>query len=215
MEVAFWLPSENVVSPAMVRGRETEMSHLGIFALEVVGAAMGTKESLCRWGVKAWISMNIYVTGKGRCLRRSWGKDYQEQEDQYSNYLEIWASQVTLVVMNPLINAGDLRDMGSIPGLGRSPGGGPGILTHYSCLENPMNRGAWLAVVQMIAKGRTDIAPGNINSEQPNKESPLDLELLLSLKYMFIIGYFSPPLYFISSCRGLGSCGLTYCLSYQ
>ena len=48
MEVAFWLPSENVVSPAMVRGRETEMSHLGIFALEVVGAAMGTKESLCR-----------------------------------------------------------------------------------------------------------------------------------------------------------------------
>lgn len=70
-------------------------------------------------------------------------------------------------------------------------------------------------MIQRIAKGQADIAPGNRNLEQPNKELPLDPELLLSLKYMFITGYFSLPLYFISRCRGLDSCGLTYCLSSQ
>ena len=40
-------------------------------------------------------------------------------------------------------NAGDAGDMGSIPGLGKSPGGGHGNLLQYSCLENPMDRGAW------------------------------------------------------------------------
>ena len=48
-----------------------------------------------------------------------------------------------LVVKNMLANAGDVRDRGSIPGLGRSPRGGHGNLLQYSCLENPMDRGAW------------------------------------------------------------------------
>ena len=52
-------------------------------------------------------------------------------------------TQVALVVKNPPANTGDLRDAGSIPGLGRSPGGGHGSPLQYSCLENPMNRGAW------------------------------------------------------------------------
>ena len=43
-------------------------------------------------------------------------------------------------------NAGDLRDTGSIPGLGRSPGGGHGNPLESSCLENPMDRGAWRAI---------------------------------------------------------------------
>jgi len=51
-------------------------------------------------------------------------------------------SQVVLVVKNPLANAGDIRDKGSIPGLRRSPGGGPGNSCQYSCLENAMDRGA-------------------------------------------------------------------------
>ena len=46
-------------------------------------------------------------------------------------------------------NAGDL---GSIPGLGRSPGGGNGYPLQYSCLENPMDRGAWWATVHGVAK---------------------------------------------------------------
>ena len=52
------------------------------------------------------------------------------------------ASQVALVVKNLLSNAGVIRDEGPIPGLGRSPGGGHGNSLPYSCLENPMDRGA-------------------------------------------------------------------------
>ena len=48
-----------------------------------------------------------------------------------------YASQVVLVVMNLPANAGDRRDMGSVPGSGRSPGGGRSKLLQYSCLENP------------------------------------------------------------------------------
>ena len=51
----------------------------------------------------------------------------------------LWASQV---VKNPPANAGDTRDMGSIPESGRSPGIGSGNLLQYSCLENPMDGGA-------------------------------------------------------------------------
>ena len=57
------------------------------------------------------------------------------------------SSQVVLVVKNLLANAGDIRDMGSIPGLGRSPGEGHGNPLQYSCLENPMDRGAWWITV--------------------------------------------------------------------
>ena len=64
------------------------------------------------------------------------------------------ASQVTLVVKNMPGNAGDIRDPGSIPGLGRSPRGGHGNLLQYSCLENPMDRGAWRAAVHGVSKSR-------------------------------------------------------------
>ena len=63
-----------------------------------------------------------------------------------------WASQVVLLVKNPPANAGDVRDVGLIPGLGRSPGGGNGNPLQYSCLENPMDRGAWQAAVHGIKK---------------------------------------------------------------
>ena len=67
----------------------------------------------------------------------------------------LWAFQVVLVVKNLPANAGDIRDEGSIPGLGRSPGGGHGSPLQYSCLENPMDRGAWWATVHRVAKSRT------------------------------------------------------------
>ena len=51
------------------------------------------------------------------------------------------------VVKNLRANAGDVKDAGSIPGLGRSPGGENGNPFRYSCLENPMDRGAWKATV--------------------------------------------------------------------
>ena len=56
------------------------------------------------------------------------------------------------MVKNPPANAGDARDMGLIPGLGRSPGGGHGYPLRYSRLENPMNRGAWQATVHEVAR---------------------------------------------------------------
>ena len=76
-----------------------------------------------------------------------------EFETKYSFEL---ASQVVLVVKNPSANSGDIRDVGSIPGLGRSPERGNGNSLQHSCLENPMDRGAWRAMVQ-LAKSQTQL----------------------------------------------------------
>ena len=59
---------------------------------------------------------------------------------------------MALVVKNSPANAGDVRDVGSAPGLGRSPGGGHGNPLQCSCLENPVNWGAWQAAVHGVAK---------------------------------------------------------------
>ena len=56
------------------------------------------------------------------------------------------------MVKNLPASAGDIRDAGSIPGLGRSPRGGHGNPLQYSCLENPMDRGAWRATIHGVAK---------------------------------------------------------------
>ena len=59
------------------------------------------------------------------------------------------------MVKNPPANAGDVRDAGSIPGSGRSPGGGQGNPLQYSCLDNPMDRGPWWATVYKVVKSWT------------------------------------------------------------
>ena len=60
-----------------------------------------------------------------------------------------------LAVKNLLASARDIRDMGLIPDSGRSPGGGRGNPLQYSCLENPMDKGAWQATIQRVAKSQT------------------------------------------------------------
>ena len=60
------------------------------------------------------------------------------------------------MVKNPLVNAGDTRDTGLIPGLGRSPGKGNGNPLQYSCLENPKDREAWQATVYGVARDMTE-----------------------------------------------------------
>ena len=70
-------------------------------------------------------------------------------------FIPFWASQVAPVVKNTLVNAGDIRDVGLIPGLGRSLGGGHGNPLHYSCLENPMDRRAGQATVHRVAWSQT------------------------------------------------------------
>ena len=76
-------------------------------------------------------------------------------------YTYVQASQMGLVVKKLPANAGDIRDLGSIFGLGRSPGGGHSHPLQYSCLENPMDRGDWWAVVhrsQSVGHDWSDLA---------------------------------------------------------
>ena len=65
------------------------------------------------------------------------------------------ASQVMPVVKNLPTHSGDVRDMGSIPGSGRSPGGWHGNLLRYFCLENSMDKGAWWVTVHRVTKSQT------------------------------------------------------------
>ena len=61
------------------------------------------------------------------------------------------------MVKNLPANAGDVRDVALIPGLGISPGGRNGKPLQYSSLENPMGRGAWWATVHRVAKSQTQL----------------------------------------------------------
>ena len=69
----------------------------------------------------------------------------------------IGASQVALVIKNLPTNTGDIRDVGSIPGLETSPGRGHGNPLHCSCLENARDRGAWRATVHRVTKKWTQL----------------------------------------------------------
>ena len=65
---------------------------------------------------------------------------------------------MALAVKKLPASAGDIRDIGSIPGLGRSPAGGNGNPLQYPCLENPMDGGAWRATVHGVAKSWTRLS---------------------------------------------------------
>ena len=62
------------------------------------------------------------------------------------------------MVRNPSVNAGDARDIGLIPGMGRPPGEGNGNPLQYSCLQNSMGRGAWWAAVHGVKKRWTQLS---------------------------------------------------------
>ena len=81
------------------------------------------------------------------CKKTKWSHSFNLETAGYR------ASQVALGVKNP--PAGDVKDMGSIPGSGRSPGGGHSNPLQYSCLENPVDREAWRAAAPVCcAQGR-------------------------------------------------------------
>ena len=106
---------------------------------------MATHSSILAWRIQ-WTEESI---GSQRV-----GHDWSISAHRYT----IWnclASQVALVVKNLPATAGDVRGKVSIPGLGRSPGGGHGHPLQYSCRENPMDRGAWRATVHGVSKSRT------------------------------------------------------------
>ena len=80
------------------------------------------------------------------------------------------ASQVALVVKNPSTNAGDVRDMGSIPGSGRSPGG-HGNPLQCSYLENPMDRGTWQATAHRVAMSQTRLKQLSMRAHTTQKQA--------------------------------------------
>ena len=84
---------------------------------------------------------------------------------------------MALVVKNPLANAGDTRDVGSIPGSRRFPGGGHGNPLQYSCLENPMDRGAWRAKVHRT-KNQTEVKPLSRHAQLHYKNTNITLSTL-------------------------------------
>ena len=90
----------------------------------------------------------VFWPGEFHGLQSPWGGKELVTTERLSLFMVVfkWVSQTALVVKNLAANAGDLRDTGLICGSGRSPGGGHGSLLQYSCLENPMDRGAWQAI---------------------------------------------------------------------
>ena len=94
--------------------------------------------------------------GQGSLARCSlWGCRVSDTTERLNNNFMEGVSQVALVMKDPPANAGDLRDTGVIPGPGRSSGGWHGNPLQYSCLENPIDRGAWQATVHGVAKSWT------------------------------------------------------------
>ena len=77
---------------------------------------------------------------------------------------------MVLAVKDPSANAGDITDLGSILGSRRSPGGGHGNPLQYSYLENPMDRGAWRAIVYGVAKSQTYLATEHIPQRAEEEE---------------------------------------------
>ena len=69
-------------------------------------------------------------------------------------YHTVWASQVALIVKNQPANVGEAKDVGSIPGSGRSLAVGNGNPLQYSCLENSMDRGTWWVIVHGVEKSQ-------------------------------------------------------------
>ena len=98
-----------------------------------------------------------------------------------------------LVVKNSPVNEGDIRDLGSIPGLGRSPGGGHGNQLQYSCLENAMDRGAWQDPVHWVSESWIQLkrlsTPHACTQEILPYEWLNSYTLTLFKKYSFIFIY--------------------------
>ena len=92
----------------------------------------------------------------------------------------LWGFPRELVVKNPPAHAGDIRDMGSIPGLGRSHGEGNGNPLEYFCLQNAMDRGVWPATVHRVTQSQTRLKVLNI-AQYPSYNVPIGLKIIRAL----------------------------------
>ena len=85
-------------------------------------------------------------------VRKGFSKERLSKLQLHGDY------QAALMIKNPPANAGDIRDKGSVPGLGRSPGEGNGNPLQYPCLENPVDRGAWWATDHRVTESQTRLS---------------------------------------------------------
>ena len=106
------------------------------------------------WKVEAKILSIVIHTDSNISLRKT-------------NKILVSASQVMLVIKNPLANAGDIRDTGSIPGSGSFPGERQGNPLQYPCLENSMDSGAWQATVDGVTKSQTRLKRLSMHTHRP------------------------------------------------
>ena len=117
---------------------------------------------------------------------------------------------MALVVRNLPANAGDVRDTDLIPGLGWSPGGGHDNPLQYSCLENPMDRGAWQPTVQEIARSRTWLSDWTFCEHPWTHHLNSTVKILLFLLYWLFYSLNGKVLYFISFSFPVHACVLSH-----
>ena len=103
--------------------------------------------------MKDLISLLFVLGNRETPAEREWWGDSWFWKQSGQTHLSVICC--SLVVKNPLGKAGNIWEMDSVPGLRRAPGEGNGNPLQYSCLENPMDRGAWRAPVHGVAKSRT------------------------------------------------------------
>ena len=95
---------------------------------------------------------DLFITN--RIQERQWNGTPEILSHAVKSY---WASEVALLVKNLPATAGNIRHVDSIPGSGRSSGEGNDNRLQYSCPKNPMDRGAWQAIVYRVAKSQTQL----------------------------------------------------------
>ena len=108
------------------------------------------------------------------------------------SFTQIAAVTPVLVVKNPPGNAGDIRDAGSILGLGRSPGGGHSNPYQYSYLENSMDRGAWRATVHGATKSQTRLSGPVHTRTHTHTHTPLEYGCSWDLQPSDLLHFFLP-----------------------
>ena len=111
------------------------------------------------WSFSFSISLsNEYSVVEHPSLFWSLGTLLYSERQRMVNTIIVWqVSQEGLVVKNPRAMQVDIRDLGLIPGLGRSPGEGKGNPFQYACLGNPMDRGAWWTTVHGVTQSWTQL----------------------------------------------------------
>ena len=114
-----------------------------------VGGGIGMGNT-CKPMADSFQCMTKFTTNKkNNKIKKKKKRNQSRLRPQY------WVSLLAQMVKNLPAKA---RDLGSVPGLGRSPRGGNGNPPQYSCLENPMDRGAWRATVHGVTKGQTQLS---------------------------------------------------------